>query len=64
VQVNISTNIKLSLVAAWGSDTFPLLVETGMGVSDVVNHDAEIGIYRRGTINWSAWPSSFNSDGQ
>ena len=64
VQVNNSTNIELALVAAWGSDTFLLLGEAGMGASDVVNHDAEIGIYRRGTINWSAWPSSFNRDGQ
>lgn len=51
VQVNNSTNIELALVAACGYDTFLLLGETGMGASDVVNHDAEIGIYRRGTIN-------------
>jgi len=58
VRVESSQNIALSLVAAWGSDASALLTESGMGAGDVVNHDAEIGIYRRGTINWSAWPAS------
>ncbi|RFC35895.1 MAG: hypothetical protein DID92_2727743816 [Candidatus Nitrotoga sp. SPKER] len=64
IQINNSTNLELALVAAWGSDAFPLLVETGMGTSDAFNHDTEIGIYRRRTINWSAWPRSFSNNSQ
>jgi hypothetical protein len=52
VTVDNSTNIAMSLVAGWGSDASPLLTENKVGV---VNHDAEIGIYRLGKLDWSAW---------
>ena len=55
IRVDGSSNFAMSLIAAWGGSTSPLVEETGMPPSDIVHHDAELGIYSRGSLNWSAW---------
>lgn len=60
--VDASRDVELAHVAAWGgSATTALIAETGMGPTETVLHDAEIGAYRRGTVNWAAWPTSFSA---
>ncbi|MGY6215070.1 InlB B-repeat-containing protein [Methylolobus aquaticus] len=55
IRVDGSNNFAMTLIAAWGGSTAPLVEEIGMPPSDIVYHDAELGIYSRGSLNWSAW---------
>lgn len=56
IEVNDSSDLEMSMIAAWGGSPAELVAETNMSPpSAVVTHASLLGLYRRGALDWSAW---------